>query len=680
MTQSSDISRRAEELRKQIEHHNYRYYVLDEPEISDAQYDALFRELQDIERQHPELVTPNSPTQRVGATPLEAFATVRHRVPMLSLGNAFSDEDLLAWYNRVIKLIGSQAFDMCCELKMDGLAIALVYENGSFKSGATRGDGIIGEDVTQNLRTINSIPLTVPREKAPRSFEVRGEVFMPRSGFSRMNRERADRGLPLFANPRNAAAGAIRQLDSRVSASRPLDIYVYARGWVEDGAAMPDNHWETMRALREMGFKTNPRNRLCKTLDEVLAYYRYWVENREGLDYAADGVVVKVNPFDLQRRLGDVGREPRWAIAYKFPATQAVTRLLQIGINVGRTGSLNPYAVLEPVDVGGARVTYATLHNEDDIRRKDIRVGDWVTVERAGEVIPQVVAPVVSRRTGQEQPFEMPKECPVCHTPVVRTPGEAMHYCVNASCPAHFLELFRHFVAKGAMDIEGIGEALTESLVKAGYVKDLGDVFALTKDQLLLLERMGEKSADKILRNIQASRSRPLDRFIFALGIRHVGSEFADLLAQHFPNIDALARAAPERLMAIAGVGPRIAESVAAYFAEDRNRQVIEKLKAAGIDPRAVPRGAPAEMPLTGRTFVLTGRLETLTREQAEERIKALGGSVSGSVSRKTSYVVVGEEAGSKLRKAEELGIRQLSEKELVEILGKKVLPEEPAE
>ena len=668
MVERAGPVQRVAELRRLVDYHSHRYHVLNAPEISDAEYDALFRELQGLEEQHPELLAPDSPTQRVGAGPLGAFGTVGHPIPLLSLANAFDPGELAAWHQRASRLLEGPPFEMVCELKIDGLAVALTYEEGRFTMGATRGDGVQGEDVTLNLRTIRSIPLSIPRNEAPRRLEVRGEVYMSRSGFHRMNKERAEAGLPLFANPRNAAAGALRQLDPRITATRPLDIFIYGMGWSENG--MPDNHWETLQRLAAFGFRLNPYNRLCHSLEGVEDYYRSWLEAKETLDYGADGVVVKINPFDHQRRLGDVGREPRWAIAYKFPATQAVTRLLDIGINVGRTGSMNPFAILEPVDVGGVRVKMATLHNEDDIRRKDIRIGDWVVVERAGEVIPQVVGPVVSRRTGEEREFRMPERCPACGGQVVRPSEEAMSYCVNASCPAQFSQLLGHFVGRGMMDIDGMGEALARALIDAGLVRDVADLYALTKEQLNELERMGDKSSENILKSIAASRERPLDRLIFAVGIKHVGWETARLLAQAFPTVDALASASVEELTAIPGIGPKIAESIAAYFREERNLKVIRKLQAAGIDPRQEVQAPRGPLPLAGLTFVITGSLDSIPRQEAEARIRALGGLTSGSVTKKTDYLVSGAEPGSKLQRALQLGIQQLSERELLEMLG----------
>ncbi len=663
------VRERVEQLRKEINYHNYRYYVLDSPVISDAEYDELMRELRSLEEQYPELVTPDSPTQRVGAAPAKEFQEVQHPVPMLSLANAFNPEELRAWYRRAVTRLGIDRADMVCELKIDGLAVALTYRQGRLVRGATRGDGFRGEDVTQNLKTIKSIPLTLMGDNPPSSLEVRGEVYLPKEDFLRLNREREARGEPLFANPRNAGAGSVRQLDPRVTASRNLDIFVYGIGYAADGE-MPNNHWDTLQRLKELGFRVNPHNRLCHTLEEVEDYYREWVEKHHDLPYATDGVVVKINDFSYQFRLGYVGREPRWAVAYKFPATQAVTKLLEIGINVGRTGSLNPYAVLEPVNVGGVIVKNAALHNEEDIHRKDIRIGDWVVVERAGEVIPQVVGPVVDRRTGQEQVFHMPEKCPVCGTQVVKLPEEAMHRCPNTSCPARFFESLKHFVGKGAMDIEGLGEQWCRTLMEKGLVKSLADLYSLTKEQLLTLDRMGDKLATKILNNIQRSKERPLSRIIFALGIPHIGSEMADLLAKHFPSIDALANAQEEDLLKIPGIGPKIAASVAAYFRNEGNRELIRRLREAGVKLAEGPQVAQqAPLPLSGKVFVITGTLESMTRSQAEERVKALGGKVGSGVTRGTDYLVVGAEPGSKLQQAQRLGTKLLSEQEFLQIL-----------
>jgi DNA ligase (NAD+) len=666
------VKQRVEELRKIINYHNYRYYVLDSPEISDAEYDELMKELRQLEAEHPELVTPDSPTQRIGAPPVEAFGVVEHPQPLLSLANAFSYEDLAAWHKRVSNLLGGRRFDLVCEPKIDGLAVALTYVDGLLTTGATRGDGYRGEDITQNLKTIRSIPLSVPRE-APRRFEVRGEVYLPKAGFKKLNEERAKEGLHLFANPRNAAAGSVRQLDSSITARRPLDIFIYGLGWAE-GKAVPDTHWEIMQYLNSLGFKINPNIVLCHTLDEAKEYYQRLVETREQFPYEADGMVVKVNSIALQRELGAVAHEPRWAIAYKFPATQGTTLLIDIGINVGRTGSLNPYAVLEPVRVGGVVISSAALHNEEDIRRKDIRIGDWVVVQRAGEVIPEIVEPIVSRRTGKEKIFSMPSRCPVCSSEVIKPKGEAMHRCTNTACPSQALERIKHFVSRGAMDIEGVGEKLCQALFRAGLIKDAADLYYLTKEQLLGLERMADKSASNVLNSIAASKDRSLARVIFALGITHVGEQYAELLAEHFASIDDLAKASQEELSAIHSIGPRIAESIVAFFRQKGNRQIIEKLRTAGVklEREEAKESKPQELPLTGLEFVLTGKLESLSRSEAEAKVKALGGKAGSDVTKKTSYVVVGADPGSKLAKAEKLGTKTLNEAEFLEMMDKR--------
>jgi DNA ligase (NAD+) len=672
MEEAEKASQRIQELRKTINYHNNRYYVLDSPEISDAEYDQLMKELTQLESERPELITPDSPTQRVGAPPVEAFGVVEHAQPLLSLANAFSYEDLSAWHRRVSNILGRHEFDIVCEPKIDGLAVALIYEDGFLVTGATRGDGYRGENITQNLKTIRSIPLSVSKEAPPR-FEVRGEVYLPKAGFKKLNEERAKEELPLFANPRNAAAGSVRQLDSGITARRPLDIWVYGMGWAE-GKAVPDTHWEIMQWLKSLGFKINPKIALVHTLDEVEKYHQDWVETRERIPYEADGIVAKVNSIALQQELGTAAREPRWAIAYKFPAVQATTKLLKIGINVGRTGSLNPYAVLEPVRVGGVTISSAALHNEEDIHRKDIRIGDWVVVQRAGEVIPEIVEPVVSRRTGKEKIFHMPTRCPVCGSEVIKPEGEAMHRCTNAACPSQALEKIKHFVSRGAMDIDGVGEKLCQALFEAGLVKDSGDLYYLTKEQLLRLERMADKSASRVLNSIEKSKDRPLARVIFALGILHVGDQYAELLAEQFHSIDELANAGQEKLSSIPSVGPKIAEGIVAFFRQEGNKQIIEKLRKAGVKlekPEKVGEGLVPSLPLAGLEFVLTGKLESLPRSEAEAKIKALGGKASSDVTRKTSYVVVGADPGSKLAKAEKLGTKTLSEAEFLQLLDK---------
>ena len=658
---------RVNALRHELNRHNHLYYVLDRPEISDAQYDELIRELRRLEAEHPELVTPDSPTQRVGAEPAEGFTQAEHPVPLLSLGNAFDEDEFVAWHTRAAALIEDSSFEMVCELKYDGLAVALTYEDGVFVRGATRGNGAVGEDVTLNLRTIRSMPLTVLGDAPPR-FEVRGEVLFPKSEFHKFNDERVAQGLPTYAHPRNTAAGSVRQLDPRVTAERRLDIFVYSLGYAQ-GDEVPNNHWDSMEYLGRLGFKVNPNNRRVATPKEALDYYREWLEKWEDLDYGCDGVVIKVNRFDLQQHLGVVGREPRWAVAYKFPATQSVTRLADIRVNVGRTGSINPYAVLEPVDIAGVTVQQATLHNEDYIRTKDLRIGDWVVVERAGEVIPQVVTVLIDRRTGDERPFVMPKACPSCGEPVVREEGESGTFCVNAACPAQLVRLLEHFVSRGAMDIEGLGISQTASLLKEGLIKDAADLYSQRTEDLVELDRMGEKSVSNLLAAIEASKDSPLSRVLVGLGIGHIGSEVAELLARHFGSMNALMAATEEDLEAIPSIGPKIAASVVAYFANESNRKVIEKLHAAGVRLEDEASPEPADQSLAGLRFVVTGRLEQFSRSEVEEKIKELGGAVSGSVSNRTDYLVAGEDAGTKLSDAQRLEVPVVNEQGFLDLV-----------
>jgi DNA ligase (NAD+) len=674
MDNLDEIKTKIEKLRAEINRHNRLYFIEDNPEISDAEYDGLVRELKRLEEEYPQFLTPDSPTQRVGAAPVEAFGIVEHPLPLLSLGNAFSDEDLTAWYTRTVKLIGNTPFDFVCEHKIDGLAVALTYVNGRFTTGATRGDGFRGENITQNLRTIRSIPLSVGKDAPPR-FEVRGEVYLPKTGFHKLNQERAAEGLPLFANPRNAAAGSVRQLDSHITARRPLDIFIYQMGWPEIKAT----HQETMEQLKKWGFKTNPRSVRVSTIEEAKAFYHKWVEQRESLPYEADGIVVKINQLNLHEELGDIGHEPRWAIACKFPAVQGTTVLKSIEISVGRTGTLNPYAVLEPVTVGGVTIKSAALHNEDDIRRKDIREGDTVIIQRAGEVIPEVVGPVAGRRTGKEKEFNLLEKiydkdrgrpvCPVCGGEVIKPEGEVMYYCSNAACPAQAQQRIEHFASKGAMDIRGIGENMSATLYREGLVKDAADLYYLKKEQLAELEKMGEKSATNIINAINNSRDRPLARLIYALGIRHIGEEMAEVLANKYHSLDDLARASREDLMEISAVGPKIAESVTAFFRQEDNLKIIQKLKNAGVKLEEAA-ATPKELPLSGKEFVVTGRLENFSRQEAEGRIKELGGAAKDNVTRKTDYVVVGIDPGSKLARARELGIKTIDEKEFLRLLG----------
>ena len=675
MKDLASVKERIEQLRSEINHHNYRYYVLDSPEISDAEYDELMRELKRLEEHYPQFLTLDSPTQRVGAAPVEAFGVVEHPLPLLSLGNVFSKDELRAWYTRISKLLEGKQFDFVVEHKIDGLAVALTYVNGQLTTGATRGDGFQGENITQNLRTIRSIPLSLSKE-APARFEVRGEVFLPKTGFNKLNQERAEEGLPLFANPRNAAAGSVRQLDPRITAKRPLDIYIYMLGYAE-GKATPPTHWETMEYLKSLGFKVNPNNALLTSVDEVEEFYRTWVEKRESLPYEADGIVVKLNSLDLHERLGNVGHEPRWAIAYKFPAVQSTTRLIDIGISVGRTGTLNPYAILEPVSVGGVTIKQAALHNEDDIRRKDIRIGDTVIVQRAGEVIPQIVGPVVSKRSGIEKEFSLLDKlkknergeplCPECGGIIKKPEGEVMYYCSNSACPAQIQERLEHFVSRGGMDIEGVGESLCAALFKGGLVRDVADLYSLTNQQLLTLDRMGEKSAANIVNSINKSKDRSLSRVIFALGILHIGEQMAQILADHFGSIDKLANASLEELLSIPAVGPKLADSIIAFFRQKENLDIIGRLRKAGVRLEEVVK--PEELPLAGQEFVITGRLEAFTREEVEAQIRALGGSTGSSVTHKTTYLVVGADPGSKLARAQVLGTKQLTEEEFIRLL-----------
>ncbi len=675
-----DVHDRIADLREQINRHDYLYYVQSSPEVTDAEYDALMRELRTLEDDRPELVTSDSPTQRVSGTPAEGFDEVTHRLPMLSLGNAFDEEELIAWHARAAEQLEVDQFDMVCELKFDGLAVSLIYENGALGRGATRGNGLVGEDVTSNLRTIRSIPLRLNAGSVPTVLEVRGEVIFPKSKFEEFNRLREAQGLPTYVNPRNTASGSLRQLDPQMTAERPLDIFVYSLGYRE-GGNLPDNQRDTLDYLGELGFKVNEHNRTFSKVSDVLDWYERWRDDFHDLDYGCDGLVVKVNRFDYQRHLGDVGREPRWAIAYKFPAEQAVTLLKDVQFNVGRTGTINPYAVLEPVYVSGVTVKQATLHNEDFITSRDLRIGDRVVVERAGEVIPQVVRSLVDQRTGTELSVRMPTECPSCEHPVVRREGEAMSYCTNASCPAQLIRMIEHFVSRGAMDIEGLGVKQGEALIAAGLLKDVADIYTLHKhrEDLVEMERMADKSVSNLLAAIDKSRSQPLARVLVALGIPFIGGEVAGILARHFGTMDAIRQATEDELVAINGIGPKIAESVHGYFIQDTNASVVDKLQDAGVNMIEEVSQTPGDVSLEGLRFVVTGRLENYSRSEIQDRIKDLGGAVSGSVSKRTDYLVAGEGGGSKLADAEKQEVDVLSEDEferLVE-LGRDLFEEQ---
>ncbi len=657
---STDLAR-LDQLRAEIGRHNTLYYGIDAPEITDAQYDELMRELRDLEARFPDLATEDSPTQTVGAPPSTGFAQVTHPVPLLSLGNAFDLEELAAWHRRAARLIGDE-FEMVCELKFDGLAVAITYEDGRLATGATRGDGRVGEDVTENLRTIGSLPKEVGAE-APGRIEVRGEVMFPISEFESLNRWREEEGLAPYANPRNTAAGSLRQIDPSVTAGRPLQVFAYGLGYPQDGVGA-DTHLGTLGYLSDLGFSVSPNHRTVDTVGEADDFYREWLERREELDYACDGVVVKVNRLDYQRHLGHVGREPRWAVAYKFPAERRETVLIDIRFNVGRTGTINPYAVLEPVVISGATIRQATLHNEDNIRSRDLRRGDRVVVERAGEVIPQVIASLPEHRAGDPDEFEMPSECPSCGHGVVRPEGEAMSHCMNSGCPAQLTRLIEHFVSRGAMDIDGLGEKQVAVLLEKELIADAADIFRLQerREELVALERMGETSVSNLLGAIEASRSRPLARVLVALGIRLVGAEVASLLARRFRDMDGLIAASPEEMEAVPGIGPKIARSVADYFSDESNRDLVDRLRRAGVNLADADRAEPREQVLAGKKFVVTGRLSRFSRSEIQDMIKDLGGSVSGSVSKRTDFVVAGEDAGSKLAAALELEVKTLDE------------------
>ena len=655
---------RIKELRAEIDHHNHLYFVENSPAISDSEYDLLMRELITLESEYPGLVTPQSPTQRVGGKLLDGFEEVAHELPMLSLGNAFNSTEMRAWHNRISGILESNDFDMSCELKFDGLAVSLLYEKGIFVRGATRGDGTTGENVTLNLKTIRSIPLSL-RGDIPARFEVRGEVYFPKSEFERFNISREKSGLQSYSNPRNTAAGSLRQLDPSVTSKRPLDIFIYSLGWAEGNFPMPKTHLGTLDLLKTLGFKINPHNFLASSLEAAIGFYEQWTRERENLDYECDGVVVKVDRLDYQQHLGSVGREPRWAVAYKFPAAQATTKLLDIRVNIGRTGTINPYAVLEPVEVGGVTVRQATLHNEDYILSKDLRIGDFVVIERAGEVIPQVVRSNELLRDGSESRFVMPSECPSCGGQTSRNINEAALYCTNASCPAQLVRLVEHFVSKSSMDIDGMGGKLGVALINNDLIFDVADIYTLRSEHLLDMDRMAERSTSNLLDAIENSKKRPLSRLLTALGIRHVGTEVADSLADRFGDIDNLIAASEEELLAIPAIGPKIVQSVSEYFSSDSNRKVLDKLKQAGVNTKnggIESSSKPIQQILRGLRFVVTGRLENFSRSDIQDLIKQLGGSVSSSVSSRTNYLVAGDDAGSKLSDAARLGIVILTE------------------
>ncbi|MDT8900227.1 NAD-dependent DNA ligase LigA [Anaeroselena agilis] len=662
-----EAARLAAELRQELNHHSHRYYVLDAPEISDAEFDDLMRRLQAIEAAYPELVSPDSPTRRVGGAPAEGFGRVAHPTPMLSLGNALSLDELKAFDARVKSGLDGKEVEYVVELKIDGLAVNLLYEGGRLVRAATRGDGQYGEDVTANVRTIRAVPLVLHGDY-PRRIEVRGEVYLPRREFERINKGREAADEALFANPRNAAAGSLRQLDPRITAERALDVFVYGVG-VREGVELA-THAGTLAYLGGLGFKINPHYKVFGAIEEVAAYCEGWADKRAELPYDIDGLVIKVNSLADQADLGFTAKDPRWAIAYKFPAEQAVTVVEDIIVSVGRTGVLTPTAVLRPVRLAGTTVSRATLHNEDYIRDKDVRIGDTVLVHKAGEIIPEVVAVLGERRTGAEREFSIPESCPECGSPVVRQPGEAAHKCTNLQCPAILREGLFHFVSRDAMDIDGLGPAVVTSLLAAGLVKDAADLYGLTKEELLTLERKGEKSARNLLDAIDKSRQAGLARLLFGLGIRFVGVKAAGSLARRFGDIDSIAAATAEELTAVEEIGPKIAGSVVSWFADPANLALVDKLRRAGVKLTEERPSAVGPQPFAGKTFVLTGTLAAMTRGEATARIEKLGGKVAGSVSKKTDYVVVGEEAGSKLDKARSLGVTVLDEEGFGELLA----------
>ena len=667
-TSKSADAARTEQLRRELAYHNHRYYVLDSPEISDAQYDRLMRELQELEAKNPELVTTDSPTQRVGGAPAEKFEKVVHRVPMLSLANVFQDEELSDFDERIRRQVGHPSIAYVCEPKLDGLAITLRFEQGRFLQGATRGDGTVGEDVTSNLRTIRNLPMELlPQDGmgVPRTLEVRGEVFIRKADFKKLNEKREEEGEPLFANPRNAAAGSLRQLDPRITATRPLSVFLY-ECLPGEGVPAFRTHQEKLDYLKTLGLPVNQYVRV-EGRDGVREQYRKAMEGRHALPFEVDGMVVKVDDEDLRLRLGQVSKSPRWAVAYKFPPEEEATEVLDIELNVGRTGALTPVALLKPVKVGGVTVSRATLHNEDELRRKDVRKGDQVFVRRAGDVIPEIVKVVEGRRPPGAQPFVFPEHCPVCQARAVRDEEGAIIRCTGASCPAQLVEKVRHFASRTAMDIDGLGEKLAKALVDSGLVKSAADLYRLTKGRLLELERMGEKSADNLLANIERSKQTTLPRFLFALGIRHVGEATAKALAEAFPEVRTLYTASVEDLTRVKDVGPTMAQVMYAFFQEPQNRELIDDLLAAGIRP-AVPQVVKSGV-FAGKTVVLTGGMSSMSRDQAKEEIERRGGKVSGSVSRKTDFVVAGDDAGSKLKKAQELGVRILDEQAFVQLL-----------
>lgn len=667
-----DLQRHVDDLRQRLDRFAYEYHVLDSPSVTDAEYDALFNELRTLEEAHPELVTTESPTQRVGSYAPSTFGAIRHPRPMLSLSNVYNEEELIAWAGRVERFAGTSDFHLVTEPKVDGLAVALTYVNGNLDRGATRGNGVVGDNITPNIRALRTIPtrLHAPTSRPmPGTIEIRGEIYMRRSDFEALNRRMEEQGSKTFMNPRNAAAGSIRQKDPGITAQRPLRMFAYQIGYILDGE-MPQTHWEALAFLRELGFPTSQDAQRHESVADVWERCQYWEERRQSLDFEIDGTVIKVDHLSLQEEIGYVAREPRWATAYKFPAIQQTTKVLDIVINVGRTGTLNPLANLMPVNIGGVIVSRATLHNEDEIARKDIRIGDTVVVQRAGDVIPQIVKVMEDRRTGDEQPFEMPDTCPSCGAPTHREPGVAMRYCTNAACPAQRKERVHHFVGRAAMDIEGLGERLADRFVDLGWIHDVSDIYHLDWEQVAGLEGLGRKSSDNLRESVEKSKQQPLWRLINGLGIRHVGERTATLLADRYGSLDALASASAEEIASISGIGNIVATSVYDFVQEERNQALMNRLKEAGLNVAEVRDESNGVRPLEGYTFVLTGKLDTMTRPQAEERLRQAGANVTSSVSKKTSAVIAGADAGSKAEKAGQLKVPVLPEAALVDLLA----------
>ena len=670
---NKDVGKKIEALREKIRRHEYLYYVLDQPEISDADFDKLMRELKDLEAEHPELLTADSPTQRVGGKPREGFVKMRHSSPMLSLDNTYNEEELRDWERRVHELSGRSDVDYVCELKLDGMSLALIYEDGKLVRGITRGDGTVGEDVTLNVRTVRSVPLSISKEKLkkagiPADFEVRGELLMPTAAFKKVNEERERKGLSTFANPRNFTAGTVRQLDANITAERRMDYFPYIL--LENGRTYFDHHSKTLDALDAAGFKVNPTRKLVHSMEEVWEFIQQWAGKRESLAYEIDGIVVKVDRTALQDELGFTGKAPRWAIAYKYAARAGITKLESVRWQVGRTGKLTPVAELVPVAIGGTTVRNATLHNMDEIQRLGIKIGDWVQVERGGDVIPKVAKVIDDNNKDYprgKKEIEIPENCPVCGNKVVRIEGEVDYRCVNANCPAKLRETILHFASRGVMNIDGMGDALVNQLTERGLVKNVADIYKLTKDDLLSLERMGDKSAQNILDEIESSKKLPLERVIYGLGIRMVGERTAQFLAEHFGSMEALESAGVEELQNVNEVGPRIAESIVEFFSIAANRKLVERLREAGLTLTGYKKQRGTK--LAGKTFVLTGTLAHFTRDEAKKMIEDAGGKVTGSVSKKTDYVVAGADAGSKLDKAKEQGVKVIDESELEKLL-----------